>query len=106
MIGSVNKGFLDEISARYGDNRPGPDGRIAYLRHGDTLHVVSIDRLAVPWWICAGAVPLSHRVCAVTVSRRFSLPEQFYQPRRGHKTSRLLDSETRTKRLASPSNRS
>ena len=53
MISSVNKEFLDEISVRYRDNRPGPDGRIAHLRHGDTLHVVSIDRLAVPWWICA-----------------------------------------------------
>ncbi|WP_269434470.1 recombinase family protein [Corynebacterium occultum] len=44
----MNKEFLDEISTRSRDNRPGPNGRIAYLRHGDTLHVVSIDRLAVP----------------------------------------------------------
>ena len=45
MIGGVNEEFLDEISARSRDNRPGSDGRIAYLRHSDTLHVASIDRL-------------------------------------------------------------
>lgn len=48
MIGGVNKEFLGEISARSRDNRPGPDGPVTSLRHGDTLRVVSIDRLAVP----------------------------------------------------------
>lgn len=46
MIGDVDREFVDEISARSRDNRPGLEDCIAYLRHGDTLHVASIDRLA------------------------------------------------------------
>lgn len=45
-IGSVDREFRDEISARSRDNRPGLDNCIDYLRHGDTLCVASIDRLA------------------------------------------------------------
>lgn len=46
MIGGVDREFIDEISARSRDNRPGLDDCLTYLRHGDTLHVASIDRLA------------------------------------------------------------
>lgn len=46
MIGPVDREFVDKISARSRDNRPGLDDCIAYLRHGDALQVASIDRLA------------------------------------------------------------
>lgn len=46
MIGAVDREFVDEISARSRDDRPGLEDCIAYLRHDDTLHVASIDRLA------------------------------------------------------------
>ncbi|WP_255997856.1 recombinase family protein [Corynebacterium sp. CCUG 71335] len=46
MVGAVDREFGDEISARSRDNRPGLDDCLAYLRHGDTLQVASIDRLA------------------------------------------------------------
>lgn len=46
MIGSVDKEFLDKLSARSRAGRPGLERCIDYLRDHDELIVASIDRLA------------------------------------------------------------
>lgn len=46
MIGTVDKEFLDKLSARSRSERPGLERCIDYLRDHDELYVASIDRLA------------------------------------------------------------